>query len=134
MAGSTLSLVIVGKDVPVYEAELGTKRQDSNHLHQFILHAALDNVDEAMWGTQSMFLKAVDRYYELYVSAWVTAGHTKFLLLHEPRSEDGIKAFFQEIHELYLRIVLNPFQTQTSRIKNPAFDLRVRAAARRYLQ
>ena len=109
------------------------QRDDNNHLHQFVLHAALDNVEEMMWGTQGMFLKGVDSYYNLVVSAWVTAARTKFLLLHEPRGEDGVRNFFQELHELYLRVALNPFQRAGAPIRSPGFDQRVRAAARKHL-
>ena len=31
----------------------------------------------------------------------------KFLLLHEGRNEDGIKAFFNEIYELFVKVRLN---------------------------
>ena len=31
----------------------------------------------------------------------------KFLLLHEGRNEDGIKSFFNEIYELFVKVRLN---------------------------
>eukprot|EP00442_Polarella_glacialis_P031035 CAMPEP_0115132710 /NCGR_PEP_ID=MMETSP0227-20121206/53938_1 /TAXON_ID=89957 /ORGANISM="Polarella glacialis, Strain CCMP 1383" /LENGTH=67 /DNA_ID=CAMNT_0002538601 /DNA_START=33 /DNA_END=233 /DNA_ORIENTATION=- len=52
-------LIIVAKDDnPVYEADLSTvgTREDSPHLDQFVIHAALDVVDEMVWGTSAMFL------------------------------------------------------------------------------
>jgi len=131
-----MSFVIVNRhDVPIYEAELGAggKKEDTGHLHQFVMHAALDVVEEAIWGTQSMYLKVVDRFNDLHVSAWVTAGHAKFLLLHDGGTEDGIKTFFQGVHELYLKVILNPFQEEKTPIASPHFDQRVRSLAKRCL-
>ena len=64
--------VIIGsKDNPLYEVEFGNlfkegggggKGPDLKHLNQFIVHQSLDIVDEVVWGTQSNYLKIVDRY------------------------------------------------------------------------
>lgn len=47
--------------------------------------------------------------------------HTRLMLLHDSRNDDGIKSFFQEVHELYIKasvafwlvykIPLNPFHS-----------------------
>ena len=52
-------VMVAHGDTPIYEAEfLNTqRREDTSHLNQFIIHAALDMVDECVWGTQSMHLK-----------------------------------------------------------------------------
>jgi hypothetical protein len=33
------------------------RQQQAQYLHQFVLHAALDAVDEAMWATKELYLK-----------------------------------------------------------------------------
>ena len=50
-------------DCPIYEAEFVNtqRREDNSHLNQFIIHAALDMVDDAIWGTPAMLFKNVDK-------------------------------------------------------------------------
>lgn len=38
------------------------------------------------------------------MSAFTTAGHVRFLLLHDGRSDDLVRSFFRDVHELYLRV------------------------------
>lgn len=81
------------------------QKDEGTHLHQFILHAALDIVQDALWTTNAMcapdvpvrnlspsfypvesytlfmvivllrFLKVVDKFNDLLVSVYVSAGH-----------------------------------------------------------
>ncbi|CAI8598936.1 unnamed protein product [Vicia faba] len=59
--------------------------------------------------------------------------HTRLMLLHDSRNDDGIKSFFQEVHELYIKTLLNPLYLPGSRITSSHFDTKVRALARKYL-
>ncbi|RLM78981.1 hypothetical protein C2845_PM12G11840 [Panicum miliaceum] len=116
---STASFVIVSKnDIPIYEAEVGSapKKEDLAYQHQFILHAALDVVQDLAWTTNAMFLRSVDRFNDLVVSVYVTAGH-----------------ILPEVHDLYIKIFLNPLYLPGSRITSSHFDTKVRALARKYL-
>ncbi|XP_020243924.1 trafficking protein particle complex subunit 2-like isoform X1 [Asparagus officinalis] len=88
----------------------GDAKEEAAHQHQFILHAALDIVQDLAWTTSAMFLKAIDKFNDLVVSVYVTAGHTRLMLLHDSRNEDGIKSFFQEVHELYIKSGAQPPQ------------------------
>ncbi|BAT79269.1 hypothetical protein VIGAN_02212300 [Vigna angularis var. angularis] len=107
MATTACFIIVSRNDIPIYEAEVGVaaKREDAAQLHQFILHAALDIVQDLAWTTSAMYLKSVDRFNELMVSVYVTAGHTRLMLLHDSRNDDGIKSFFQEVHELYIKVI-----------------------------
>ncbi|ESQ27090.1 hypothetical protein EUTSA_v10019800mg [Eutrema salsugineum] len=149
---NTACFIIVGRnDIPIYEAEVGSaakffnmieyipqhtlqlflfdfrrgeisfsvlriEREDAAQLHQFILHAALDVVQDLAWTTSAMFSKSVDRFNDLVVSVY-----------------DGIKSFFQEVHELYIKSLLNSLYLPGSRITSSHFDTKVRALARKYL-
>ncbi|KAK3037812.1 hypothetical protein RJ639_031853 [Escallonia herrerae] len=134
MATTACFMIVSRNDIPIYEAEVGTapkkmeaaeqvdeevnlpinEKEDAAHQHQFILHAALDIVQDLAWTTSAMFLKAIDRFNDLAVSVYVTAGHilhflhTRLMLLHDSRNDDGIKTFFQEVHELYIKVLIQP--------------------------
>ncbi|KAG6429901.1 hypothetical protein SASPL_107958 [Salvia splendens] len=77
MASTACFMIVSKNDIPIYEAEVGTvpKKEDAAHQHQFILHAALDIVQDTAWNTSAMFLKSIDRFNDLVVSVYVTAGH-----------------------------------------------------------
>jgi len=72
----------------------------------------------------------------------------KFVLLHEGKNDDGIRLFFMEVWEVYVKVdgpycfasptnllqtVLNPFHTAHTAIRSSVFDTRVRASARKHL-
>ena len=115
------------------------KKGETRHLNQFIVHAALDAVDEIMWGTQSMYLKVIDKFNEWYVSSYVLASGLeidlglRMMLLHDAQNTDGIKHFFQEVHELYIKMLMNPFLTPSSVLNHAGFDQRVKVLARKWL-
>ena len=99
----------------------------------FVLHAALDLVDEKVWTTGSKYLKVVDRFANLYISSFVSPGHVRLMLLHDKKDEDSIKSFFSDAYELYLRVLLNPFYTLNSPIKSPVFDNKIKSMSKRIL-
>ena len=140
MSSGFAAVTIVAQDDPLYEAELSaggrggrSGAEAAAHLHQFVVHAALDMAEEAAWNTNSMYLKVVDTFNNLQISSWITASQVKFMLLHDRGHEDKIRLFFQAVHELYLKTLLNPFYAPGAPITSRVFDARVRAAARRYL-
>eukprot|EP01041_Mallomonas_annulata_P007638 gene7638-15631_t len=125
--------MIVGRSDPVYEIDLGSNKDDLAYLHQFILHSSLDLIENAMWINSATFLRVVDRFNNLMVSAYVTPGGAYLLLLHDGRSEDSIRGFFIEAHDIYVKYMMNPFATFDSPIYSQQFDSHIRGISRRLL-
>jgi hypothetical protein len=66
------------------------------YILQFVLHASLDVIEEVIWTQNAMNLAMVDRYNDMYVAAYNTAGNVRFLLLTDQKGgEDAIKNFFR---------------------------------------
>uniref|UniRef100_A0A060SZ83 ARAD1C03168p n=1 Tax=Blastobotrys adeninivorans TaxID=409370 RepID=A0A060SZ83_BLAAD len=137
-------LAIVGtNDSPIYELELGTHRQggdgsakfspEMKELNPFVVHAALDIVEDVQWNTSGLYLKAVDNFYSYMISAFVTPGNVKIMLLHDTKNEDSIRQLFNDVYDLYVKTLLSPFYFVNQPITSPVFDQKVRALARKYL-
>ncbi|KAF7306733.1 Transport protein particle complex subunit [Mycena indigotica] len=103
------------------------------HVIQMIANASLDVIEDLMKTQNAMYLKSVDKFNEWTVSAFITPGNMKFVLLHEGKNDDGIKSFFVDVWELYVKTMLNPFHTAHTPIRSSIFDTRVRASAKKHL-
>lgn len=120
-------------DQPAPPPSASSRDERAAYLHQFILHAALDAVDEVLSSNASSsssnaaggaagsssaalagaggqpHLGVVDRFNALQVSAYVTPGSLRLLLLHDGRPDDVVRGFFKEVHEALVKARLNPF-------------------------
>ena len=104
-------------------------------MFDFLLNASLDMVEQLQWNPSAnknqqqaqMYMKRIDRYGDLNISCMMTPSNTKFLLLHESiKQEDQIQMFFNEVYELYVKIIMSPFYDGTQQINIPMFDDRVK--------
>ena len=128
---TTVAAAAVANEKPPPSASSGDER--AAYLHQFILHAALDAVDEVLSSNSAgsasnsaaggaagssaaaagaggaPHLGVVDRFNALQVSAYATPGSLRLLLLHDGRPDDVVRGFFKEVHEALVKARLNPF-------------------------
>ncbi|KAJ4419335.1 TRAPP subunit [Gnomoniopsis sp. IMI 355080] len=156
--------IIGTQDNPLFEHEFGTSKQggdglsrfsdQARHLNQFILHSSLDVVEEVQWNNGQMYLKIIDKFFNNYISCFVTGANVKFLLLHQPigsgtgasrsstsiaanptsaATEEAIKNFFVEVYENWVKAVMSPFYKVNMEVKSPIFRQRVVAAGKKYL-
>ena len=136
--------VVVGlQDTPLYELEFGTSRQGgdgSSHFDKwvsdiapYVSHASLDLVDEMQWTTTGLYFKALDDFYGYTISAFMTGGCTRFVIMHDTRNEEAIRQFFWDVYDMYVKMLMSPFRRLGDPIETPAFDSRVRALAKKYL-
>lgn len=101
------------------------------------------------------YLKCIDKFFNNYISCFVTGAGVKFLLLHQPvvptssnpsrtstsiganptsaATEEAVKLFFAEVYENWVKAIMSPFYKSNMEVKSPVFRARVAAAGRKYL-
>ena len=61
------------------------------------------------------------------------SGHNSVTNVTISVDDSACKTFYQEVHELYIKTIMNPIYSPDDKITSSAFDLKVRALARKYL-
>lgn len=102
-------------------------------MNQFIAHASLDIVDEQIITSPQMYFKIIDKFNEWFVSAFVTASRIRFVMLHSQKNDEGIRQFFQEIYEMYIKHSMNPFYVIDTPIKSNNFNEKAIFYGKKYL-
>ncbi|CAO1615682.1 unnamed protein product [Sympodiomycopsis kandeliae] len=112
---------------------IGFGRYNDKHVLQMIAHSSLDVVEDKQFANNAMYMKAVDRINEWTTSAFLIPGNVKLLILHEHRHDDGIRNFFLDVWELWIKLIRNPFHDINAPIASSSFDAKVKASARKHL-
>ena len=55
------------------------------------------------------------------------------LLLHDGKSEDSVRVFFTECHELYVKQMMNAFAQFDQPIVSRSFDIHIKSISKRVL-
>lgn len=112
---------------PIYEHVVGepTLSEEGPNGYPFVMHAALDMVDANLWKSGQMNLKRVDAFQGKNIYAYATASNVVLLLMHDSGNEEDVSYFFKEVHELYIKLIMNPFYVHGGLIKSRAFESNV---------
>eukprot|EP00792_Barthelona_sp_PAP020_P009249 TRINITY_DN3281_c2_g6_i1.p1 TRINITY_DN3281_c2_g6~~TRINITY_DN3281_c2_g6_i1.p1 ORF type:complete len:156 (+),score=34.07 TRINITY_DN3281_c2_g6_i1:32-469(+) len=140
---SRLSFQIIGSDDSAL-FQLNTTNNlplEDDGFGDFVVHSSIDIIEEIQANTSKMFLKCVDQFQNKFVYAYVTANHTKFILLYSTtdsikpnsRTEENIKNFFMETHEAYVKALLNPLNIPNSRLENHSFVAKIQNLVRKHI-
>lgn len=126
-------LIISPEDTVVYQLYTSLIKKDVTFIHELIAFSSLDLVDISEQNNTNMYVKSVDKFNENIVSAFVTAGKMRFLLLHEGKNDENIRSFFQDVYEFYCKALLNPFIDKESKIFSQTFDAKVKHLLKKHL-
>ncbi|EER31645.1 conserved hypothetical protein [Candida tropicalis MYA-3404] len=149
---SSYYFTIIGtKDNPLYELEFSSFKStnitssdnqipgksqftpSTKELLPFIANSSLDLIEDQTYSNSILNLGKIDQFYGLSINAYILQSQVKFILCYNCKEETSIKQFFQEVNELYVKYLMNPFYNVNDAIISPDFDLKIKQLARKYL-
>ncbi|KAL0230382.1 hypothetical protein PCE1_003942 [Barthelona sp. PCE] len=135
---------IVGKDDFLLFSRPFVALQDEElHVDQFIIHASIDSIKEAMMCTDDLFLKCISVFGNSHVFGFVGVSGVMYILYCErnpndssapslSKIEDNTRSFMTEIHQLYVKLLLNPLYIPNTPILSLSFLQKVDQLAAKY--
>eukprot|EP00934_Nitzschia_sp_Nitz4_P003436 Nitzschia sp. Nitz4//scaffold2_size372955//158279//158885//NITZ4_000412-RA/size372955-snap-gene-0.78-mRNA-1//-1//CDS//3329546745//3426//frame0 len=143
-----LGLAVVGKnhELLYHQTFSGTAGEDLADTDEeestrltFAMHAALDRLDQLSgpppgkaWrklassqGRSPFFAGLLCPMDEMKLYGYVTSTQVKFILILEDEArpmEDEVQSLFQQIHNLYVAHLMNPFKALETSAMSPGFD------------
>lgn len=93
----------------------------------FFINSSLDLIPYS----NDNYLHKIDSINSLILYCYVTQSNIKLILVLN--REINCKQFFQEIHDLYIKQLFNPFYSLNDALSSPLFDLGVRICVKKYL-
>lgn len=126
-------IIVSPDDIVVFQLYTTLIKKEISYMHELIAFASIDMIELLENNNNNMFLKGVDKFNENNVTAFITAGKMKFIMLHEGKNEDAIKHFFYEVYEYYTKALLNPFIDKNSKIFSVSFENKVKSVFKKHL-
>ncbi|KAG6783217.1 hypothetical protein POTOM_012661 [Populus tomentosa] len=170
MATTACFIIVSRNDIPIYEAEVGSATKLMALGFGIIFSLDLDVIDLDIgdllednllhfaqfcdYDLLERYLKAIDRFNDMVVSVYVTAGHILCIcdfVCYSIKRNYTYLAVYAKVSWYYeivttnkqswavyafhnhIEILLNPLYLPGSRITSSHFDTKVRALARKYL-
>ncbi|CZT25174.1 related to sedlin [Ramularia collo-cygni] len=146
--------IIGSRDNPIFEIDFGTSkiggdgvarfREEAKHMNQFIVHSALDVVEDAQWSGNVKFMllmnpdPAATAYSSFQTSppSRPATARQSTLIANNPTSqqtEEAVRQFMLEVYEAWMKCIMNPFYATDQPVTSPIFRSRVSTAAKKYL-